>query len=123
MKLQAVRFLRPTKFSEEFIREGTLGKDEKVKCFYKGIRDMLIITDKRMITIDKKGLTGKKQTYLSVPIDKIASYSITTAGGIDLDSDLEIFAAGLGSVKASILRPTKNIDELVATLKTILFEK
>ena len=83
---------------------------------------MLIITDKRMITIDKKGFTGKKQKYLSVPLDKIVSYSITTAGGIDLDSDLEIFLSGLGSVKAGILRPTKNIDELVFTLKSILFE-
>ena len=122
MSLQTVRFLTPSKFSEKFIREGTLAKDEKVKCFYKGIRDMLIITDKRMITIDKKGFTGKKQKYLSVPIDKIVSYSITTAGGIDLDSDLEIFLSGLGSVKAGILRPTKNIDELVLTLKSILFE-
>ena len=68
---------------------------------------MLIITDKRMISVDKKGLTGKKQKYLSVPLDKIASYSITTAGGIELDSDFEIFLSGLGSVKASILRPKK----------------
>ena len=89
---------------------------------FKGNRDMLINTDKRMITVDKKGLTGKKQMYLFVPLEKIVFNSITSAGGIDLDSDLEIFLSGLGSVKAGILRPTKNIDELVLTLKSILFE-
>tara|TARA_B100000700_G_C14937540_1_gene805134 strand:- start:333 stop:701 length:369 start_codon:yes stop_codon:yes gene_type:complete len=122
MRLQTIRLLVPSEFSQKFIRDGTLGENEEVKCFYKGIRDMLIITDKRMITVDKKGLTGKKQQYISVPLSKIVSYSITTAGGIDLDSDLEIFLMGMGSIKVGILRPTKNIDQLICTLKSILFD-
>ena len=91
MRIQTIRLLVPSEFSQKFIREGTLSEGEEIKCFYKGIRDMLIITDKRMITVDKKGLTGKKQQYISVPLSKIGSYSVTTAGGIDLDSDIEIY--------------------------------
>ena len=81
----------------------------------------LIITNKRLIAIDKKGLTGKKQKYLSVPLDKIIAYSISTAGNIDLDSDLEIFLSGVGSIRVGILRPTKNVDLLINTLKEIIF--
>ena len=121
MIIQKINFLTPAKFSEKYIREGILSVDENIKCFYKGIRDMLIITNKRLIAVDKKGLTGKKQKYLSVPLDKIIAYSITTAGNIDLDSDLEIFLSGVGSIKVGILRPTKNIDLLINTLKEIVF--
>ena len=121
MIIQKINLLLPSEFSEKYIREGTLSSDETVKCFYKGIRDMLIITNKRLIAVDKKGLTGKKQKYLSVPLNKIIAYSISTAGNIDLDSDLEIFLSGVGSIKVGILRPTKNIDLLIDTLKKIIF--
>ena len=39
--------------------------DENVKCFYKGIRDMLIITNKRLIAIDKKRFNWQKKIFIS----------------------------------------------------------
>ena len=122
MKIQKVSLLRPAKFADRFLRKGTLTDGEEVKSFYKGIRDMLVITNKRIITIDKRGLTGKKQAYISTPFDQIVSYAIVTAGEFNLESDVNIYISGLGYIQANILRPTSNIDNLVNILNELLFK-
>lgn len=92
------------------IREGVLLADESIVCAYKGIRDMLIITSKRLLLVDKQGITGKKQKYLSIPLAKVSAFSVETGGTLDLDCDVDIFVSGMGYVHAEIMRPTKNID-------------
>ena len=121
MRIQKVSLLRPAKFADRFLRKGTLTDGEEVKSFYKGIRDMLVITNKRIITIDKRGFTGKKQAYISTPFDQIVSYAIVTAGEFNLESDVNIYISGLGYIQANILRPTSNIDNLVNILNELLF--
>ena len=122
MRIQKVSLFRPAKFADRFLRKGTLTDGEEVKSFYKGIRDMLLITNKRIITIDKRGLTGKKQAYISTPFDQIVSYAIVTAGEFNLESDVNIYISGLGYIQANILRPTSNIDNLVNILNELLFK-
>ncbi len=38
-----------------------LGIDEQIELAYKLIRDMIVLTDRRLILIDKQGMTGKKK--------------------------------------------------------------
>ena len=45
-----------------------LAKNERLEKAYKLIRDMFIFTDKRLILIDKQGLTGKKVEFHSHPV-------------------------------------------------------
>ena len=116
-----VTALTPESFDSLSIREGILIENERVTVSYKGIRDMLILTDKRMLLVDKQGLTGKKQKYLSIPLDKINAFSVETGGTLDLDCDVDIFVSGMGYVHAEILRPTKNMDPLVDALNDLLF--
>ena len=116
-----VTALTPESFDSLSIREGILTENERVTVSYKGIRDMLILTDKRMLLVDKQGLTGKKQKYLSIPLDKINAFSVETGGTLDLDCDVDIFVSGMGYVHAEILRPTKNMDPLVDALNNLLF--
>lgn len=40
---------------------------EKVEKAYQLIRDMFIFTNKRLILVDKQGITGKKIEYHSIP--------------------------------------------------------
>lgn len=82
---------------------------------------MLLITNKRMLLVDKQGMTGKKQRYLSIPLEKINAFSVETGGTLDLDCDIDIYVSGMGYVHAEIMRPTKNMDWLVATLNHLLF--
>lgn len=73
--------------------------DEQTICCYKGIRDYIVFTNKRIITVNVQGITGKKKDFTSLPYSKIQTFSIETAGVLDLDSELEIWFSGLGKVK------------------------
>lgn len=70
---------------EKLISEG-----EVVEAAYRLVRDMIIFTNKRIIFVDKQGLTAKKIEYLSVPYRSINTYSIETVGHFDLDAELII---------------------------------
>lgn len=43
--------------------ESILTTNEQLKNAYKIIRDLIIFTDKRLILVDKQGLTGKKLNF------------------------------------------------------------
>ena len=46
---------------------------EHVEMAFQGHRDIILFTTKRLITIDKKGLFGKKIEYFSVPWEKVSA--------------------------------------------------
>ena len=69
-------------------------ENEKVEKAFKVIRDLFIFTDKRLIFIDKQGLTGKKIGYHSIPYKNISHFSIESTGHFDLDAELKIWAKG-----------------------------
>ena len=68
-----------------------LASQEVIERAYKLVRDMFIFTDKRLILIDKQGITGKKMEYHSIPYKSISHYSVETAGHFDLDAELKIY--------------------------------
>ncbi|MGI6030355.1 MAG: PH domain-containing protein [Eubacteriales bacterium] len=72
---------------------------EEVLGSYTAIRDSVVFTTKRVISINVQGITGKKKDYSSLPYSKISAFSIETSGTFDLDSELEMYFSGLGKVK------------------------
>ena len=86
---------------------------------YKAIRDYVVFTDKRLITINVQGITGKKKDFTSLPYKRIQAFSIETAGVLDLDSELELWFAGMGKIslefsgKSNIKAIGKYISEMV----------
>lgn len=68
-----------------------LTENEEVEAAFKLIRDLIVFTDKRLILVDKQGLTGKKSEYHSYPYKSISHFSIETAGHFDLDAELKIW--------------------------------
>ncbi len=67
---------------------------ERVEKAYKLIRDLILFTDRRLIIVDKQGLTGKKVEHHSIPYRSITHFSIETAGTFDLDAELNVFVSG-----------------------------
>jgi len=67
---------------------------EKIEHAYKVIRDMFVFTDKRLILIDKQGMTGKKTEYHSIPYKSIVHFSVETMGTFDFDAELKIWVSG-----------------------------
>jgi hypothetical protein len=72
---------------------------EKIIQSFRGIRDGVVFTNKRIIAINVQGITGKKKDFTTLPYSKIQAYSVETAGVFDLDSELELWFSGLGKVK------------------------
>ncbi len=66
---------------------------------YKGMRDSVTFTNKRVISLNVQGVTGKKKDYTSLPYSKIQVFSVETAGVFDVDSELELWFSGVGLVK------------------------
>lgn len=48
-----------------------LGQNEQVHAAYQLIRDTILFTDRRLLLVDKQGITGKKVEYHSVPYRSI----------------------------------------------------
>ena len=73
--------------------------DEQIFNAFKGLRDMVIFTNRRIIAVNVQGITGKKRDYTSLPYSKVQAFSLESAGVFDLDAELELWFSGLGKVK------------------------
>ena len=74
--------------------ERILAADEQVERAFQLVRDLLIFTNRRFILVDRQGLTGRKTMYQSIPYRAITSYTVETAGHIDLEAELKIWISG-----------------------------
>ncbi len=71
--------------------DGLLIAGEQIEFAFKTIRDQLVFTNKRIISIDVQGLTGKRKSYATMPYSKIQYFSIQTPGFMELFTDSELF--------------------------------
>jgi len=95
--------------------------DEKIQEGYNIIRDYFVFTDKRLILVNKQGVTGKKVEYHSIPYKNIRHFSIESAGTFDRDSELKIWIAGLNEpLNKSFGKKSSNIFEVQKTLSAHL---
>lgn len=90
--------------------------NERIEKAYKLIRDMFIFTNKRLILVDKQGLTGKKIDYHSIPYKSITHFSIETAGNFDLDAELKIWISGTALPVQKQFNKSLNIYDLQKVL-------
>jgi len=72
---------------------------EEIIQSFRGIRDGVVFTTKRIFAINVQGLTGKKKDFTSLPYSKIQAFSVETAGVLDLDSELDLWFSGMGNVR------------------------
>ncbi|WP_082234416.1 PH domain-containing protein [Halobacillus massiliensis] len=96
--------------------EGVLIDGEKVESGYKVVRDSFIFTNKRLILVDKQGMTGKKVEYHSIPYNSIIHFSTETAGSFDLDSELRIWLSGQSEPIQKLFKKDSPIQEVQRTL-------
>lgn len=84
---------------------------ESILSSYRGMRDGVVFTNKRIIAINVQGMTGKKKDFTSLPYSKIQSFSVETAGVFDMDSELELWFSGMGKVKFEFVSKA-NVSEI-----------
>lgn len=72
---------------------------ENIMSAFRTARDMVIFTNKRIISVNVQGITGAKKDFTSLPYSKIQAFSVETAGVLDLDCEMELWFSGLGKVR------------------------
>lgn len=90
--------------------------NERVEQAYKVIRDLMVFTTKRLIIVDKQGVTGKKTDYHSIPYKTITHFSVETAGTFDLDAELNIWVSGSSAPISKEFRKDKSIYDVQKVL-------
>ncbi|NFA61465.1 PH domain-containing protein [Clostridium sporogenes] len=93
-----------------------LAENERVEKSYRLIRDIFIFTNKRLILVNKQGMTAKKIEYHSIPYKSITHFSIETAGNFDLDAELKIWISGTQQPIEKQFNKNLNIYELQSVL-------
>ena len=93
---------------------------ESVDSAYKVLRDTFVFTNKRLILIDRQGLTGKKVEYLSVPYKSMVSFAVETAGTIDMDSELKIWISGQGVLQKTFSKGSNIVKVQQSLAKYVL---
>ncbi|MBS4804638.1 MAG: PH domain-containing protein [Clostridium sp.] len=93
-----------------------LSPGESIEKGYKLVRDLFLFTNKRLILVDKQGVTGKKTEYHSIPYKSITHFSIETSGHFDLDAELKIWISGTALPIEKQFNSSLNIYELQSVL-------
>jgi hypothetical protein len=68
---------------------------ETLVASFQALRDKIVFTNKRIISINVQGLTGKKVDYTSLPYSKVQAFSVETSGVFDLDCEIELMFSGV----------------------------
>ncbi|WP_298179262.1 PH domain-containing protein [Saccharomonospora sp.] len=84
--------IEPRAATREFGR--LLAQGEEIHAAYQLIRDSFLFTDRRLILVDKQGVTGRKVEYHSIPYRSITHFAVETAGTFDLDAELKLWLSG-----------------------------
>lgn len=84
---------------------------------FKGMRDFVVFTNKRVIAVNVQGMSGKKKDVTSLPYAKVQSFAVESAGTFDNDAELELAFSGLGTVRFEFKGRTDvmELSRLIAT--------
>ena len=74
--------------------EQIVAEDERVERAFQLVRDLIIFTNRRLMFVDRQGMTGKKTTYHSIPYRAITDFAVETAGHFDLEAELKVWISG-----------------------------
>lgn len=80
---------------------------ETVSFATKGLRDGAVFTSKRIITVDRVGITGKSVEFTTIPLSSIAAFKIMNSDEFDLDTELTLYGTGFGK---AVMLFTKGFD-------------
>lgn len=88
---------------------------EEVEIAYKTIRDVAVITNKRIIIADKQGITGNKVEVYTIPFKSIVMYSSENAGKLlDWNAELQFWTKA-GSFKLNLKKGVdiRKLDKII----------
>lgn len=100
--------------------QAVLMPGENVEMEFKGLRDGMLFTDRRMVVLNYQGITGKKVEVTSFPWKSVTAFSIENSGTIDLEAELKICGSGWGACEVMMTKGVK-VAEVAAFINAKLF--
>ncbi len=102
--------VEPDKAMKEILVEG----EEILQC-YQTARDQAALTNKRIIIMDKQGITGSKVEIYSLPYRSIDMWSTENAGKLfDINAELELWTkAGHFKIKVNSNCDIREFDQIL----------
>ena len=67
--------------------------DENIVSAFQSGRDQVVFTDKRIIALDVKGITGSRKEFSTLPYSKIVHFTLQTPGFLEFNNDSELVVA------------------------------
>ena len=93
-----------------------LAPNERVEGAFKIVRDLIVFTDKRLVLVDKQGVSKKE--FLSIPYRAITRFSVETAGTFDMEAELKIWVSGSAEPLQRTFKRGSTIVEVQRMLAT-----
>lgn len=90
--------------------------EEAILMEFKSIRDLCIITDRKIIAINVQGLTGRKKEILVLPFSKMTAFAVESSGTLDTDAELVLWSSGIGKTELEFLRGTTDVRNIARLL-------
>ena len=91
-------------------------ESETILRAFKVIRDTMIFTTKRVLMVDKQGVTGTRAEYLTIPYTKINRFAKESAGVLDIDASLKIWVTGQSDPLVIDFKRCNAINEIYKVL-------
>ena len=99
-----------------------LAEGEELVAAYRVLRDLMVFTTKRLILVNKQGVTGSKAEYLTIPYERITRFSKESAGILDLDAELKIWIVGQKEPIQRTFTRNDNVNEVYQLLSRAVLE-
>ncbi len=93
-----------------------LAPGEQLQRAFGLIRDLIVFTDRRVILVNKEGVTAQKVEYRSIPYRAIVMYALETAGPFELEAELRIWLSGLPAPIELHLGRNAGAQDIIALL-------
>jgi hypothetical protein len=106
--------IEPAKIQDEYQR--VLAEGERIEHAYKLVRDLILFTNRRLLLVDRQGITGSKTEYHSIPYRSITQFSVESAGTFDLEAELKIWISGQAAPVQKTFNKSLDIYEVQAVL-------
>lgn len=96
--------------------ESILVEGETAVAAYRTVRDVAVITNKRLLISDKQGITGKKVEVYTIPFKSIIMYSSENGGTFDTNSELDLWTKA-GRLKLNVSKKVdiRKLDHLIGS--------
>lgn len=103
---------------------GLLIPGEDIIAAFRTVRDQLVFTNKRIISVDIQGVTGKRKSFTTMPFSKIQYFTIQTPGFMELIPDSEIFIMFADGTTATFeIKGTVDIGKIGRSISEYVLEK